>query len=300
MIVTSKRCFLNKFIQKYPAEIVLNANYYIADKQATGSGTMITPEIRRNEFGQLENIGTNYLTNSVPIGSIYHIRYNKVLDPETYKADVAMGAVDGFASSEERYINHLNKDSTILAVYKFLFADRLEGNGLQILIFEDDENLLRFGHITCQYLSKLFGVSIVFIDPSYRPTCNGYPKYDGDPAGIDNIQKIRKYDMVFNFNQAVSQSEYHHSVSNIREHLLCFGWEDLMFLYNTLYPDAPLPPGNYSEDQLREILIYRASFGITKDENAFSNLLIQHDWQSIVDRMSREATDFASDDTGLF
>ena len=67
MIVTSKRCFLNKFIQKYPAEIVLNANYYIADKQATGSGTMITPEIRRNEFGQLENIGTNYLTNSVPI-----------------------------------------------------------------------------------------------------------------------------------------------------------------------------------------------------------------------------------------
>ena len=55
MIVTSKRCFLNKFIEKYPAETILNANYYIADKQPTGGGTMITPDLRRNEFGQLEN-----------------------------------------------------------------------------------------------------------------------------------------------------------------------------------------------------------------------------------------------------
>lgn len=300
MIVTSKRCFLNKFIQRNTPETVLNANYYVADRTPTGSGTMITPDIRRNEFGQLENLGTNYLTNTMPMGSIYHIRYNKVLNPEPHKADQVMGGVDPFSSSEERFINHLNKDVTILGVYKFLFADKLEGNGVQILMFEDDENLLRFGHIVCQYLSMMFGVNIIFIDPAFRPTCKGYPQYQGSPEGINNIQKIRRYDMVFKFNQAVSQSEYHHSVSNIREHLLGYGWDDLMFLYNTLYPDAPLPPGNYSEDQLREILIYRASFGITKDENAFSNLLIQHDWQSIIDRMSSEAEDFSTDDTGLF
>ena len=268
MIVTSKRCFLNKFIQRNTPETVLNANYYVADRTPTGSGTMITPDIRRNEFGQLENLGTNYLTNTMPMGSIYHIRYNKVLNPEPHKADQVMGGVDPFS--------------------------------VQILMFEDDENLLRFGHIVCQYLSMMFGVNIIFIDPAFRPTCKGYPQYQGSPEGINNIQKIRRYDMVFKFNQAVSQSEYHHSVSNIREHLLGYGWDDLMFLYNTLYPDAPLPPGNYSEDQLREILIYRASFGITKDENAFSNLLIQHDWQSIIDRMSSEAEDFSTDDTGLF
>lgn len=299
MIVTSKRCFLNKFIQRNRPEVVLNANYYIGDKQPSGGGTMITPEIRRNEFGQLENLGQNYTDTTVPMGSIYHIKYNKVLNPQSYVAEQLM-AINGNITAEDRLINHFQKQSTILRTYKFLFADKLEGNGLQILIFEDHKNMWRFGHLICQFLSTMFGADIVFIDAACTPKCNGYPEYKGSQQGLSNIVKIRQYDMIFNFEQAITQSQHAGSLSNINTHLAQYDINDLMYLYNLMYPNAPLPPGNYSEDQLREILIYRATAGTFADTETTSNLLIQHDWEAIIERMSSEAEDFASDDTGLF
>ena len=301
MIFTSKRCFLNKVIQRLPAETILNANYYILDRKAGNSTAMVNDNVRRNEFGQLESVNGSFLTGTqMPMGSIYHIRYNTIIDPEPLRADNVMGQNDGFTCGEERFVSYLNKDSTIRGAYKFLFGDRLEGNGLQIAILEDDENTLRFGHIICQYLSMVFGVDIKFIDPAFRPTCRGMVEYIGVKENISTAEKIRKHQMVFEFNQAVSQSEQFHTLSNIREHLLGLELEDLMYLYTLLFPDDRLPPGNYSDDQMRELLMYRAGAGIPHDENAYSNLLIQHDWQSVVDRNASEAFDFAQDDTGLF
>lgn len=302
MIFTSKRCFLNKFIQRNNPETILNANYYILDRKAGNSTAMINEDIRRNEFGQLENVNGSFLTGTtMPMGSIYHIRYNTIIDPEPLSADAVMGENDGFTCGEERYIHYLNKDSTIRGAYKFLFADRLEGNGLQIAILEDDDNALRFGHIICQYLSMVFGVDIIFLDPAFRPTCRGMIQYNGIKENISTAEKIRKHQMVFEFNQAVTQSEQFHSLSNIREHLLGMSLGDLMYLYMLLFPNDQLPPGNYSDDQMRELLMYRAGAGIPTDHNAYANLLIQHDWQSIVDRNASEAMDFAQDDdTGLF
>lgn len=307
MIVTSRRCFLNKFIQRYPAEIVLNANYYILDRNASGNnGAMIGDDIHRDEFGQLHNVNNSFLTGTaMPMGSIYHIRYNTLLDPTPYSPEKVYGqqSNDGFSCGEERYISYLNKDSTIIGTYRFLFADKLEGNGLQIAIMEDDKMILRFGHILCQYLSTMFGVDIVYLDPIFRPnSCVGYPQYNGVKENLSMVKRCREYDMVFNFNQAVSQSELRHTVNNITEHLADLNLIDLMTLYNLLYPDAPLPQGNYSEDQMRELLLYRATIGMdmTSTPDAFQNLLTDFDWTSITNRMMQEAEDFSYDDTGLF
>ena len=300
MIVTSKRCFLNKFIQRNSAEVVLNANYYVADKDGTGSSN-VNPNIRRNEYGEIE-ADTFTVTRADNIGSMYHIRYNRILNPEPYRAEYIMGSQTGENKpAEEQFINHLKQLDTMNTTYRFLFGHELEGNGLQILIFEDDDNVLRFGHIVCQYLSMTFGVDIIFLDPAWRPQCNGYTKYQGNKEyGKQMCLMLSDYDMVDRFNQAVSESNFHHSMSNIREHLASYtDINDLMHLYNVLFPNAPLPPGNYSIDQLREIIMYNASPSIGLDSSALSNLLIQHDWTSIIDRMSSEAEDFGAD-TGLF
>lgn len=301
MIVTSKRCFLNKFIQRNTAEVVLNANYYVGDKEGVGKSNM-NPNMTRNEYGEIE-VDTFTVSRADSIGSMYHIRYNRILNPEPYCAEYVMGKRDGDNKPpEELFINHLKQIDTMNTTYKFLFGHELEGNGLQLLMFEDDDNIKRFGHIICQYLSMTFGVDIIFLDPVWRPDCNGYRTYQGNKEyGAQVCSMLNDFDMVDRFNQAVSESSFHHSMSNIREHLGSYtDINSLMHLYNTLFPDAPLPPGNYSIDQLREILMYNASPKIGLDTSALSNLLIQHDWSSILDRMSREADDYGVDDTGLF
>ena len=305
MIVTSKRCFLNKFIQRNTPETVLNANYYVCDRvdNRSGNSGIQTPNLVRNEYGEIEDTGSFTVETADQIGSIYHIRTDSILDPQSYTSHVLDGKNE-YKSGEERYINFLNNPDTMVRVFYFLFGHQLEGNGLQIAIFEDDENLLRFGHIACQYLSQVFGVDIIFLDPVWRPKCNGVPKYPGNKEyGAYVCNQLMDYSMKVKFGDAVAQSMSTHSLSNIREHLATFDIYKLMHLYNLLYPDAPLPEGNYSEDQLREILVYRASAGINTDITAFSNLLIQHDWSSIVDRASQEAMDFSYDDgydSGLF
>lgn len=300
MIVTSKRCFLNKFIQRNTVETVLNANYYIGDKAKTNAS--VNPNIVRNEYGEIEEVSSTYTFGSSDnFGSSYHVRYAKILNPEPYNAEYVMGETDGFSCAEERYINHLQHEDTMIRTFDFLFGAPLQGNGLQILIFEDDENVKKFGHILCQFLSMTFGVDIIFIDPAFRPDCRGVTTYTGNKQqGMINSKLLSDRNTISRFNQALSQSEYHHSLSNVREFLDSFTGMELMEIYNLLFPNAPLPQGNYTDDQLREIIIYHTTSGKVIDSNALSNVLIQHDWDHVTSRMSNEEYDFSIDDTGLF
>lgn len=298
MIVTSKRCFLNILTQLWPAERLLNANYYVGDQAAVNGYASFNDQIGMNEFGQIVS-KSDPMGSAVPFASQYHIKMSKCLDPEPYRAQqVIMGAETEYGSPEERFINsHLNNPDTFLSVYNFLFKDQLEGNGLQILIFNDDPNLLQFGHIICQYLSVNFGVDILFIDPQYRPTCRGYVQYPGNKEiGMKTMKDIRDYDLLFNFGQAVSQSGYYNNVSNLTVFLNEIDFPNTVYLYNLLFPDDPLPPGNYTLDHIREIIIGRCTVG---NSSRLPNLML-HDWQSVLARSEREDADFSDDDTGLY
>jgi hypothetical protein len=301
MIVTSKRCYLNILTQLWPAVRLLNANYYIGDQQSSISTASITDQVGFDEYGQLQSLpGMNQVPTS--FATVYHIKTSRALDPEPYRAQsVIMGdGGDGFNSPEERFIAYLNNPETFLAVYNFLFKDPLEGDGLQILIFADDANLLTFGHIICQYLSTNFGVDIIFIDPQYREGCRGYAQYMGNKeVGAKMIKEIRDYDMIFNFNQALSQSEVFGNISNIHTYLQSYDLEQTVYLYNLLWPHDPLPPGNYSIDHLRQIIIGKCSDNIVSRNNALPNLML-HDFRNIFSRAEREDADFDGDDTGLF
>lgn len=298
MIVTSKRCFLNILTQLWPVERLLNANYYVGDQQATNGFASFNDQIEFNEYGQLISKSAPS-SSAMPFASQWHIKMSKCLDPEPFRVQQVVGIADNeYESSEERFINsHLNNPDTFLNVYNFLFKDPLEGNGIQILIFNDDPNTLQFGHIICQYLSMNFGVDIVFIDPQYRTNCRGYTSYQGDKQmGQKTIKDIRDYDLLFNFNQAVSQSSYFNTVNNLRVFLSELNSENTMYLYTLLFPNDPLPPGNYTLDHIREIIIGRCS---ERSNNPLPNLML-NDWQSVIDRSERESEDFYGDDTGLY
>ena len=300
MIVTSKRCFLNVLTQLWPAERLLNANYYIGD-QRTANGysqkVNVNDQVSFDQFGQI--VRNNYVKEAPQtFGGCYNIHTSDCLNPEPYRIESMYSMGNGEDLSipcEERFIkNGLNAPDTFLNVYKFLFRNQLNGNGIQILIFNDDENLLRFGHIICQYLSTNFGVDIIFLDPKFRKNCRGYEQYIGNKElGLKTIRDVRDYEMISDFSVAVTQTSYTGSVANITMLLSTWDFNELMRLYHLLYPNDPIPPGNYTEEHIREILISRATENM-KVDYMFSNITIQ-DWSSIVDRMENENADFGQD-----
>ena len=295
MIVTSKRCFLNVLTQLWPAERLLNANYYIGDQKATNGYVHVNDAIDLDQFGQI--VRSNSVKETSSFGGCYYIHYSTCLDPEPFRVDTSLiigTGADTTISSEERFINNLNQPETFLNVYQFLFKYPLEGNGIQVLMINDDQNITRFGHIICQYLSTNFGTDIIFIDPKFRKDCRGFEQYTGNKElGLKTIKDIRDYELLYNFNQSINMSSYTGSVENIIAFLSCYNFNELMYLYNLLYPNDPIPPGNYTEAHIREILIARATANLRND-HILSNLLM-NDWTSMLERMDKEDADFGQD-----
>jgi hypothetical protein len=47
------------------------------------------------------------------------------------------------------------------------------------------------------------------------------------------------------------------SIANIRNRIAAQNWASLIHTYNLLWPNDPLPQGNYSEEQLKEIITHK-------------------------------------------
>lgn len=277
MIVTSKRCFLNVLTQICDADTLLNANYYMADVRSPDGTVQLENSLRYNESGQLE---AEHNMNTLPSASIgkYNINYGSgELDPSIYVTNILVGIGDAFDDPVNRFIKHLNATQNMISVYDYLFKRQLKGNGLQIVIFSEDEHIDIFVDIVCQYLAHNFGCDINFIDPLYRPNIRGVANYKGNKAFAQkNIHDIRDAQLLINFNQAITQSGGEGCISNLNVYMNSFNVEQLMYLYNLLFPDAPLPSDYYTADHVRQIIIGRVKDQIPK--NPFENLFLTDDY----------------------
>jgi len=280
------------------ADTLLKANYYVGDKRTNKAMAYVNENMGYNEYGEIVTSGK---VDVKQFATVHNVKYSTCIDPTPHDVEYVMGSDErGYVSGEDSYVHHLNNPETFTAVYNFLFKDPLQGNGIQILMFEDFPRLLKFGHIICQYLSMNFGVDILFIDPMYRQDCRGYSTYTGNKErGKQIIKEIRNADLLLNFTQALTSSEYYSSISNLRTHLLAYDFDTTMLLYHLLFPDDPLPPGNYSLDHIREIIIGRCTETINpvRSINGTSNLLINN-WEDIIGRANQEYIDFMEDDDG--
>lgn len=276
MIVTSKRCYLNILTQICDKDTLLKANYYMCDSRSPTGGLSLSNSMRYNEDGQL--VMDDVIGHTPPAFSQYNITYGAgELDPTPYVSNVLMGLGDTYHNPVDRFIDHLNHTETKIAVYNMLFKKKLAGNGLQILIFSEDDFVKDFAYIVCGYLASNFGADITFIDPQYRPDVKGNVVYNGDKVYAENnIKDLRDMQLLLEFNQAVTQCGGPESIGNLTTYLNAFDVRQLIYLYNLLFPDAPLPPDNYTSDHIKQIIIGRVTATMPK-HNLFSNIVYSSD-----------------------
>lgn len=282
MILCSRRVYLNILTQLMDLEQLLNANYYIIDQSKPTGIANIDDCHRMNSDGAICYEPTLDFSQAYQSGGIhrYFIKYDTSLNPTPFVSIVSAGIKNDFSTPEERFASYLKQTDTQIAVYQFLFQDKLNGNGLQIMIMRDDMNIQRFGDIICCYLSQVFGADIKFIDPQYRPNTRGRIEYVGDKNyAKQHIMDLRDAMMLSAFEAMVSMSHFGDGMNNILQFLNPMDITQLIYLYNKLFPGDPLPPGNYTEEHIKKIIVGRVidSTGQRKEMVTLSNLGVNFD-----------------------
>lgn len=271
MIVCSQTCFLNVLTQLYPKDVLVDATYYIADVAGPGGiGHSFTNEAlmyaddvqyKYNEDGQIVQVGNPVSTTTL---QKYHVHYTSgTLNPISLLTSQRISLDRGrtITTPEDRFIASLQQPTSASEVYNDIFYHPLRGNGLQILIYTDDDICCQFGWITCEYLSQCFGADIIYLDAIYRKKIAPQSKqrYIGNKkyASETFIPAIRDRDLLEGFRLALTHSSYRDCLANVTSKLNSLHWAQLIRLYQMIWTNDPLPAGNYSEEQLKEIIIYK-------------------------------------------
>ena len=273
MIVCSQTCFLNVLTQMYKKEVLINASYYIADLSGPGGISHLNPDniasqmmymeeasYKYNEDGQLVKTGSPIV--SVDRMQKYHVTYTRgSLNPTSTLTTLKMGPETRALSPELRYVHALQNTDVAIEVYHDLFYSKPRGNGLQVLIYSNDNICCKFGWITCEYLSSCFGADIIFLDAKYRKKIAPQSKfeYNGNKqfAATVFIPRIRDEELVKSIFDNMTRSNLTECTNNITTKLSVMNEYQLRHLYQLLWPMDPLPQINYPADQLREIILYK-------------------------------------------
>ena len=273
MIVCSQTCFLNILTQLYPKEVLLNAEYYIADLTGPGGMSHLDPnkiesQIMSEEITQYRyDQDGNLVKTGAPVKPVeslqkYHVHYTGgALNPTSLLTTQRIGPEVSKLSPEMRFIRSLQNTESSIEIYHDLFFQEPRGNGLQILIYSHDKLCCDFGWITCEFLSSCFGADIMYIDAKYRKKIAPQSKfeYKGNKEFAWNtfIPKIRDAELLNTFENNMTKSNLRECTNNITAKLNVMNWAQLIHLYELMYPMDPLPQGNYTVEQLREIIIYK-------------------------------------------
>jgi hypothetical protein len=252
---------------------IAEANYYICDVSSGMARKMsFNKEVVYDENGHPIIKETPVLGGGFNI-SRFHIVYSDgSLDPRTHVLNAA-GAIGVDAANMQDYDavkafqKYLMEPSTIGQVYAWLHdpVNAPQGNGLMVIIINEEDHVRVFGHTICQFLSQCLGEDIDFIDAQMRPQLiPGYPKYQGNKAYAERLLRDqRDYSLLSNFTQMLS-SFGSFSQQNIATFLDALNPPGLMHLYELLFPHEPLPPGNYTTDQVKKIIIGKSMERVPK------------------------------------
>lgn len=275
MIVCSKTCFLNVLTQLYPKEVLLNAAYYIADMTGPEGIAHLNPDrdnienpmlyedtetFKFNEDGQLVKVGSP--VKSVDTLQRFHVMYTRgALNPTSLMTHGRCGDEKQPMSPEMRFVRSLQNTDSAIEIYQDLFYHKPRGNGLQILIYMDESLCCAFGWITCEFLSSCFGADIMFIDAKYRKKIAPQSKfkYEGNKVFATEkfIPHIRDEETLNTFKGYLTRDGLSKCTNNVTAALNAKTWPQLIHLHNLLWPYDLLPQGNYSVEQLREIIMYK-------------------------------------------
>lgn len=302
MILCSKRAFLNVLTQLWTRDLLLNANYYILDSPF-GSSSMPRTKIRASDSGGFEVFNDLNTKNALAACSGYHIHYieGDALNPSVYETTIITEGIE--SNVYQAIINELDKNSTKSAVHECLFDKALDGNKIQICIYFSDKNIIEYGNLICQYLAKNFGCDIVFLDYLCRSNIHGQAFYQGDKVNaIQVINQLRDYNLLKDFETNYGTDGTVSGAANLDVWMKHKEWDELYHLYQLLFPNEPLAPGEYTDEMLKRIIIGKVNRGqekvnrdtgvgnlIYSTSDIFGDILDQYDVDSEYDSMDLES-----------
>lgn len=264
MFVTSKRCFINCLAQFMDYEQLSQANYYVID--VNPSSTRYTSTVKTVEY---MSDGTPVVREKEavtgPSVTRFHIVYSEgYLDPTVGILQMTTNASN---VNERDYLplfqKYLSQPETIGNVYNWFYGsaiNRPRGNGLMIIIINTEDHVRIFGHTICEFLANYIGEDVEFVDAQFRPQIvPGYQRYKGNKAFAEKILRDqRDYQLLSNFMLTATQMGYQEGMQNLTALLSIMDPPDLMHLYELAFPNDPLPPGNYTTDHIKKVLIGKA------------------------------------------
>lgn len=257
MIICSKRVFLNVLTQIWNKDTLLNANYFILDPGSDFKNNN-NNKPAQDKWVYEGNKLTQLKQRSVRAYSQYFIKYldTDCLDPTAFMTTILTQTHDSSEKTSYAAVQqYLNQDSVKSKVMDALFKDELKGNEIQVCIYNDEDIVIEFGNLICSYLAYNFGADVIFLDPMCRNNVHGQGYYPGNKqVGMQTVQHLRDYNLLDNFSTNLTTSNLIHNTSNLGVWLGKKDFETLYRLYHLLFPNEPLPPGQYTKEMLEKII----------------------------------------------
>lgn len=256
IFMMSKRVFLNVMCPLMDKTVLLNANYYIADVTSPNRVSDSIDCFEYDESGTLKRVDKS---SGMKTASVYNVQYGDgVLNAEQLIMEYMAFATRDM-SCEQRFINTLSEYSSMKAIYEQIYAPRRRGNGILMIIFCNDDNVINFGHIIATHLAYNFGEDIRFLDPQYRSYVKGQSEYKGNAERAKVVlHDLENAMFVMNFINCLSYVSGEEAVNNMTVYMSAFTTRDAIRLYEMLFPNDPLPAGNYKCEDVKEIIMTRA------------------------------------------
>lgn len=270
MILTSLRCFLNVLCPMTDKQTLLNANYYILD--------LDNPLYDGFNFDDKGNVERNDKPTA-RFAEHYNIKYgSSALNPQPYTSSIltAIGKpYTGIEDNIKAFVDHLSNSDTMYEVYLNLFSNDNEpqGNGLLIMIMYDEENVIYFGNIIASYLSQVFGVDVNFLDSQMRSDVVGNRDgvYLGNKQfGEQTRKKMYEKGLKSQVLHCISEHSKEETVNNLISTLSMMDFQTLINAYELIFPDQPLPIGNYQLRDIIDIFIGKLTSGIPSNPQTWS------------------------------
>lgn len=259
IFVMSKRVYLNVVCQSMTKDVLLNANYYIADRTTPDRVREAVHGTFKCINGQWYNTDDLEESQHIKKATVFNIRYGTgCLNPGPYVTSFLVHDNETEQDFLKRMKETLTTFNNMRQIMEEIYLPARRGNGILFMIFMNDDNIINFGDMICQHLVDYFGEPITFLDPKYRPNIRGKEHYECN--NIEFVQRVTK-DLrdsiqVADFLAAVSQTQdFSDPSTNVTEFLAGVdSVKDLIHLYELLWPDDPLPRGKYSRASVIEII----------------------------------------------
>ena len=260
IFLMSKRVFLNVMCPLTPKSVLLNANYYIADCKSPS-------KVNDETDTYFDEIEQRWIQKSKPRtleATQFNIKYGLgCLNQSAYVTSLMSDGVDPEAAVCKKIIERMYSLNTMQEIFEDLYLAQRKGNGVLFVIYYSDEYIINFGHLTAEFLAYNFGEDITFVDPTYRSYVKGQSVYKGDKERAKFVEdQLREASMFVGYKAALKKIENGEDIitciEGLTEHMKSFTFNDCVQLYNILWPNDPLPRGNYTVEQLKDLIITRS------------------------------------------